>query len=661
MNSKMEALDITSDGLRNQGYTLKKEGSSIALYHNNNGCCYRWTLFKNDWDKTTNRADEKLSEYGIPKIVIEAVKADMSRNYNTLVNGAATEAAKASVSGLKLERPLSAEEIGESLTLEKWTEGLLKRHQQLQDIIKNAGRLLPHLLLPLEYVLSVKNILHIQDCTLPFAGILLGVPSSLKTVAIELLRAYWHGYYKDDFSPKGWVSHYSGLTEEQLQKNDLLPQIKYKLFLTPELAPLFTGNEDDLKKSFGNLTRILDGKGLQSHSGTQGDRGYYGEYMFAWCGAAVDVSPRVHRMMGNLGPKMYFLRLPKAGKKEQDIIEQLKNPQFTIDLEKIQRALFEYLIWFEACPIMQPYKDTKLLRLSWDYERNDVKALKFIARLSLLIAHLRGVVETWETQGTQGSDYAYAPPIIEEPDRAATQLFNLARGHALNEGRNYITMADIPMLIKVVLSTAPLGRAIIFDLLLQHGGKLVSSDIRSSLQFSRPTVLRAMTELMVLRLVDGEQEGESDNSPKSIELKHEFRWCLSRTFRQLREGFSPMQKSRKYTPFGKMGSNQGDNMDEDYTKRKEKSEEGKVDFPSRFWVSWNAIEKATYTLDGATITYVVSRGDLKKRLMRDGVANDLGAEDLIDRAFETGRIRKIVDDDTLEKNSQSKVSDGDLK
>ena len=29
----MESLDITSDGLRNEGYSLKKEGPTIAVYY----------------------------------------------------------------------------------------------------------------------------------------------------------------------------------------------------------------------------------------------------------------------------------------------------------------------------------------------------------------------------------------------------------------------------------------------------------------------------------------------------------------------------------------------------------------------------------------------------------------------------------------------------
>jgi hypothetical protein len=658
----MEALDITDNGLREKGYAVKKEGYTIALYYNDS-LCTRSTIYKTDWSRTVAKAEKEFKQNShVDDLTLQEVINCMASNYSKIMNGAATEAAKPSaLSSIQLEMPplLSAEKLGVEITSEKWLEELMVKHQKLKDTIQNSSQPLPQLSLPLEFALSVKNILNIQDCTLPFAGILLGVPSSLKTVAVELFRPYWHGKYTDDFSPKGFVSHYGGVPEENLQKIDLLPQIRYKFFLTPELAPLFTGNEDDLKKAFGNLTRILDGKGFQSHSGTQGARGYYGEYMFTWLGAAVDVSPRVHRMMGNLGPKMYFLRLPKVFKKEKDIVQQLKNPKFTADLTKIQQALFEYLKWFEACPMMDIAKTSGLPKIVWDSDKDDIKAIRQIARLSLLIAHLRGVVDTWETQGTQGSDYAYAPPIIEEPDRAATQLYNLARGHALIEGRNYLTMADIPLLVKVVLSTAPIGRATVFDLLLQKQGKLLSSDIRTGLQFSRPTVLRAMTELMVLGLVDDDQEGDHDNSPKSIELKDQFRWCLGRTFRQLREGFAAGRKSSKQAPFGKRSSKQGDNAQEDFTERKEKS--GSVThnivFPSSFWVFYNNLEnqKQTEGPEGA-----VSESKLKQELISSGMFTAGDAAQLIREAIESGRVTRSGFD-VLIKNSQFDMSKNEQK
>ena len=42
----------------------------------------------------------------------------------------------------------------------------------------------------------------------------------------------------------------------------MLPQIKDKILLTPELSALFTGKDDDVREQFGMITRLVDGEGL---------------------------------------------------------------------------------------------------------------------------------------------------------------------------------------------------------------------------------------------------------------------------------------------------------------------------------------------------------------------------------------------------------------
>ena len=41
-----------------------------------------------------------------------------------------------------------------------------------------------------------------------------------------------------------------------------------------------------------------------------------------------------------------------------------------------------------------------------------------IIKLANLLAPLRGILTTWETRESQGTEYSYSLPIIEEPDRA---------------------------------------------------------------------------------------------------------------------------------------------------------------------------------------------------------------------------------------------------
>jgi Mn-dependent DtxR family transcriptional regulator len=125
------------------------------------------------------------------------------------------------------------------------------------------------------------------------------------------------------------------------------------------------------------------------------------------------------------------------------------------------------------------------------------------------------------------------------------QLMNLAKGHALLTGRNYVTIDDLPMIVKVVLSTAPMERVSIFDTLLAYNGSLTTNQITEFLDVSKPTALRTMTELKALGLVDmKEQLIQCEDGIKRnvmvISLKKEqFDWFLSEEFKTLRQGFKP--------------------------------------------------------------------------------------------------------------------------
>jgi hypothetical protein len=62
--------------------------------------------------------------------------------------------------------------------------------------------------------------------------------------------------------------------------------------------------------------------------GAQGHRGYKGNYMFVWIGAAVEISYKVHKHLSTLGPKLYFLRIPKSNKTEDQYLKEIKGKQF---------------------------------------------------------------------------------------------------------------------------------------------------------------------------------------------------------------------------------------------------------------------------------------------------------------------------------------------
>lgn len=423
----------------------------------------------------------------------------------------------------------------EEWTFEEWSTILLDKRQNLENVIKNN---IPHLWQSIALITSVKCILNIADCTLPLIMVLLGAASSLKTVPIEMFRNQPNTYYTDSFSAKAFVSHSTAVKKEDLDKIDMLPKIRHKQFLTPELSPVFTKKDDDLIEILGIMTRIADGRGFESDTGAHGHRGYTGNYMFTMVGAAIDIPHKVHKYLGNLGPKLYFFRLPKLIRDDKDYFNQLKDNPFNTKFQNIKTALVDYLQWLARCPKMELDPETKLKKIVWDSDKDDDEALYIIIKLGRLLAHLRAVVTTWETKGSQGTDYAYGAVMKEEPDRAMEVLRNIARGLALSKGRNYITKEDVSLCIKVVLSTASIERVNIFDLLIAYRGILTTSIITDSLNYSPHTAHRIMTELKAIGLVDMKKSNIATEE-KQVTLKDNFDWFLSPEFSKLRDGFIP--------------------------------------------------------------------------------------------------------------------------
>jgi hypothetical protein len=261
--------------------------------------------------------------------------------------------------------------------------------------------------------------------------------------------------------------------------------------------------------------------------------------MFVWIGAAVDIPRRVHKYLSTLGPKLYFLRLPKEvhANPEEEYLKQIKGPAFGQKVNAIQIALFNYLKWFELYPFAERDQNSSLLKIIWNPDADDEESIKYVIKLGMLLAHLRGSVPTWDTSHFQGSEYAYSMATIEEPSRAITQLTNL--------GRNFIAKADISIVIKVVLSTTSIERVAVFDLLLAHGGKLQTSVIKESLNVTSPTALRTMIEFKAIGLVDNKDIGSSHVN--EIALKPEFNWFLTAEFQKLRDDYKPEKYAKTET------------------------------------------------------------------------------------------------------------------
>ena len=179
--------------------------------------------------------------------------------------------------------------------------------------------------------------------------------------------------------------------------------------------------------------------------------------------------------------------------------------------------------------------------MKWDDAKDEEQALRWIIRLATVLKHLRCTAKTWAIDDdSQGSNYGYSVTQPESPERAIEILRNLARGHALLTGRNYITLEDMPIVVKTVLSTANIDKVGIVRLLIENNGQLHTAQIESALGVARPTALRNMVELKAIGLVDHDEVLVGKSYTKRIVLKHEFNWLLTEEFEKLREGFEPV-------------------------------------------------------------------------------------------------------------------------
>lgn len=147
----------------------------------------------------------------------------------------------------------------------------------------------PHLWPAVEAGLSTCAMLLLADNVNPVALIYVGASSAGKTTVASMfegtvVKGLEIVYRTDKFTPASFVTHSAKATAEQLVKVDLLPRIRHKILLTPELSPIFRGKPDELAERFSIITRVLDGQGLTTDSGTHGRRGYTGDYLFAWIG-----------------------------------------------------------------------------------------------------------------------------------------------------------------------------------------------------------------------------------------------------------------------------------------------------------------------------------------------------------------------------------------
>jgi hypothetical protein len=368
--------------------------------------------------------------------------------------------------------------------------------------------------------LAVAATLLLEDQQNPVAVNFEGPPSSAKTTLIDFMDGAGEDkvYRSDKFTPKSFVSHSANVKREQLDEIDLLPRIRHRLFLVPELAPLFGLRADDLLENFSILTRVLDGQGLTTDSGVHGRRGHTGDYLFAWIGCTTPIEHRVWKTMGKLGSRFLFFEMPPSDLSDDELADDVaEGESYRARVAACREAVAVFLenLWIETGGARA---------IVWDRGADPREVVVKIAAYAKVLARLRGTISVWREGSGDDETYNFSTPVIEAPHRAMSLLYALARGHAIIHGRAQLTRDDLPLVARAALESTPNDRRAVLRLLLSNEGLVKTSGVESALRCSAPTA-RAILETLD-KLGIGTFTNPGRPAEASFALADNLRWLL---------------------------------------------------------------------------------------------------------------------------------------
>lgn len=413
-----------------------------------------------------------------------------------------------------------------SVTLAEWREEI-KSH-------------FPEYVSAAEACLSVVCQLLVQDVRNPFPLILVDRASSGKTVILNFFADIEEiTFALDQFTPASFVTHIAGKTKKQLAEIDLMNVIKLKTLIVREMGTIFGENDDNLRQKISLLTRIFDGEGLKDWSGVYGKRGYSGDYNFMFLGATTPLPLRVWKLMTQFGHRFQFLSVgtKRKGVKELLAIRAGENYKVKeIKCRKMTEMLLRTL-WTEN-------KEA----ITWDKDKDDPKAMEWIAELAVFVAGFRGDIIAFEEWTETGKDISTSAPNLEDTPRLFTCLCNLAEGHAAADRRNYIIMDDLAPVLRVAMGSAPNPRPELWRALLQAAGRMDVRAVAAALQVSEKTARKEMHKMLKVGCCVGEvdQEKTEDDSgsyisygqsKNYIDIHPDFSWWRSDEMAELLDRF----------------------------------------------------------------------------------------------------------------------------
>jgi len=389
----------------------------------------------------------------------------------------------------------------------------------IEDLKVEVSRHFPRYWIAIEACLVTIATLLLKDNSNPTSLLLIGRPSSGKTTVLELFKdAKDITYFSDNFTPKAFLSHYANKDKASLEKIDLLRRIVKKCLIVPDFGVIFGKKKEDLRENLGILTRVLDGAGLSTDTGVQGRREFTGDCMFSMIGATTPFGYSLWDEMGRLGARMLFLSMDNNQREIGDVIAEIKEGlSYSDRKEACVKVVGEFVSGF--------WKEYDGFRsVSWDDSTIPDDLLNKVVNLAGILARLRGMIPKMWVDNI--GDYQHGTPTIEDPARVTNLLLNIAKGRALIYGKNQIDKDSVPLLVRIVTSSCPMDRGIIFkELIRRENHEVHTSEVCSLTKVSPKTALQTMRNLEILEIAEissVSEEGASGRPEVSIRLNKEI-------------------------------------------------------------------------------------------------------------------------------------------
>jgi hypothetical protein len=383
-----------------------------------------------------------------------------------------------------------------------------RRLGNVQEAILNN---FPELLLHFLAALAVCGILALKKGWKPVALVFEGLPGPGKSLILNCILGAGdkrptvkaHLYRSDKFTTASFVSQSATVPKDQLKGVDLLPKIRQKVLITPELAPTFRGKREEVEERFGMLARVLDGRGLTLDGGTHGKRGYEGDYAFVWLGATTPLPETAFEAMASVGNRIFFYTTAPSRPSHGQLAQLARVGSSGAKEEECTDAIAHFLDHFYTVHKLGSMERPQLM----EHEAN------YLASAARAIAKLRAKAE---------GEHEYEYRLVE-------WLSLTASARALIDGAAVVTTEHLRIIEHMVTSAArPYLRPLLATILKKADGKMNAPEVEAALGCCRDTALERMHALAATGVCVF--HNAQAPKPSSIELTAEARHLIIDNF-----------------------------------------------------------------------------------------------------------------------------------